>query len=87
LQSENPTERAKKMTFKLYTCFSFLIALPLAFVCSDTKAEVITPGQIKEIDSIFADWDRTDTPGCALSVMRDSRIIYKRAYGMANLEG
>ena len=38
------------------------------------------------VDRIFAAWDRTDSPGCALGVYRDGRIAYARGYGMANLE-
>jgi CubicO group peptidase (beta-lactamase class C family) len=37
-------------------------------------------------DRIFAQWDRTDSPGCAVGVFRDGRIAYARGYGMANLE-
>ncbi|MBK7596936.1 MAG: beta-lactamase family protein [Gemmatimonadetes bacterium] len=37
------------------------------------------------IDSIFARYDHTNTPGCALGVFRDDRIVYARGYGMADL--
>jgi CubicO group peptidase (beta-lactamase class C family) len=39
-----------------------------------------------EIDAIFAEWDRDDSPGCALAVVRDGEIVYSRGYGMSNLE-
>ena len=38
------------------------------------------------VDRIFAQWDRTDSPGCALGVFQNGRIEYARGYGMANLE-
>lgn len=38
------------------------------------------------VDQLFAAWDRPDSPGCALGVIRDGRLIYARGYGMANLE-
>jgi CubicO group peptidase (beta-lactamase class C family) len=38
------------------------------------------------VDRIFAQWDRTDSPGCALGVYQNGRIEYARGYGMANLE-
>jgi CubicO group peptidase (beta-lactamase class C family) len=38
------------------------------------------------IDELFREYDRSDTPGCALGVYRDGRIEYARGYGMANLE-
>lgn len=42
--------------------------------------------QVTRIDSIFAKWDRRDSPGCALSVSRDSDILFQKGYGMSNLE-
>ena len=38
------------------------------------------------VDKLFAQFDRKDSPGCALSVARDGKIIYQRGYGMADLE-
>jgi len=39
-----------------------------------------------KVDKIFAQWDTTTTPGCALAVVKDGQIIYERGYGMAKLE-
>ena len=39
-----------------------------------------------KVDQLFAEWNRSDTPGAALAVTRDGEIIYKQGYGMANLE-
>ena len=38
------------------------------------------------VDRIFAEWDRTDSPGCAVGAVRDNRFVYQRGYGMANLD-
>ncbi len=40
----------------------------------------------KKVDAIFTEYDKTNIPGCALAIMKDGKIIYKRAYGMSNLE-
>ena len=40
----------------------------------------------RRVDSVFARYDRTSSPGCALGIYRDGRIVYTRGYGMANLE-
>src|SRR6187397_768779 len=37
-------------------------------------------------DSVFARFDRTDSPGCALGVYQDGKILYARGYGMESLE-
>jgi CubicO group peptidase (beta-lactamase class C family) len=39
-----------------------------------------------KVDKIFARWDSGDSPGCALAVIKDAHIIYKRGYGMADLD-
>jgi CubicO group peptidase (beta-lactamase class C family) len=38
------------------------------------------------VDKLFARWDRPDSPGCVLGVIKDGKLIYKKGYGMANLE-
>ena len=40
----------------------------------------------KKIDQLFVQWDKTDSPGCALAVIKDGETIYKRGYGIANLD-
>jgi CubicO group peptidase (beta-lactamase class C family) len=39
-----------------------------------------------KVDEVFARWNKTDSPGCALAVVQDGEIIYSRGYGMANLD-
>jgi len=39
-----------------------------------------------QVDTIFAAWNTTSSPGCALAVVKDGRIVYEHGYGMANLE-
>jgi CubicO group peptidase (beta-lactamase class C family) len=37
-------------------------------------------------DSVFARWNSTRSPGCAVGVARDGQTLLTRGYGMANLE-
>lgn len=39
-----------------------------------------------KVDHLFTLWDKPDSPGCAVAIIKDGAIIYKRGYGMANLE-
>jgi CubicO group peptidase (beta-lactamase class C family) len=41
---------------------------------------------ISAVDAIFAPWDETGSPGCALGVVEDGEFIYERGYGFANLD-
>jgi CubicO group peptidase (beta-lactamase class C family) len=38
------------------------------------------------VDKLFSRWDRKDSPGCALGIIRDGEFVYRRGYGMADLE-
>jgi len=39
-----------------------------------------------KVDKIFERFDKTSSPGCSVGVLRDGQIVYKHAYGMANLD-
>ena len=45
----------------------------------------LPPDLTRQVDKVFEKWNRTDSPGCALGVYKDGQIVYKRGYGMANL--
>lgn len=38
------------------------------------------------VDSLFANWNKTDSPGCVCAVMQDGKIAYAKAFGMEDLE-
>jgi len=38
------------------------------------------------VDKLFAAWSKQDSPGCALAVIHNGKIVHKRGYGMADLE-
>ncbi|MGZ8846530.1 MAG: serine hydrolase [Pyrinomonadaceae bacterium] len=40
----------------------------------------------KKVDQLFAAWDKPDSPGASIAVIKDGAVIYKRGYGSANLE-
>ena len=40
----------------------------------------------KKVDAFLSQWDKKDMPGCAVGVVRDGRLVYKRGFGMANLD-
>ncbi len=49
---------------------------------SPTPAESVTA----KVDKLFAQWDKPDSPGCALGIIKDGKLIYTHGYGMANLD-
>jgi len=40
----------------------------------------------ERVDLLFKQWDTPTSPGCVLAVIKDGEFIYKRSYGMADLE-
>ena len=39
-----------------------------------------------KVDELFTDWNKIDSPGCAIAIIKDGEVIHSRGYGMANLE-
>jgi CubicO group peptidase (beta-lactamase class C family) len=65
--------------------WSYLL-LAVCVTCLAPAAAFAADPPAAAIDKILATWDKPDTPGAALAVVRDGTIIYSRGYGMANLE-
>jgi CubicO group peptidase (beta-lactamase class C family) len=65
----------------------FLTAVVAAVSFSALRAEAQPSDALSlRVDKVFAQWDRKDSPGCAVSVVRDGKVAYTRGYGMADLE-
>ena len=63
-----------------------LLTLPLLVASpSLAQAQTLSPAQTAQVDKIFAQWNRSGSPGCALGVYQDGHILYSHGYGMANL--
>ena len=58
----------------------------LAAACLSFAAQASgsTPGQ--RLDAVFADYNHSDSPGCAVGVYRNGDVLEARGYGMADLE-
>jgi CubicO group peptidase (beta-lactamase class C family) len=63
--------------------FCFLLFLSN---CSINNSPDAGDDRFSRVDKIFAAWDRSDSPGCALGIIHNGQFIYKRGYGIANLE-
>jgi CubicO group peptidase (beta-lactamase class C family) len=38
-----------------------------------------------QVDKLFQQWDKPNSPGCAVALMNGGKIVYERGYGMADL--
>jgi CubicO group peptidase (beta-lactamase class C family) len=67
--------------------WSLLAAGGLALsICGAASANGLGDKTTAAVDEVFADLAKPGSPGCALGVYRDGKIIYARGYGLANLE-
>jgi CubicO group peptidase (beta-lactamase class C family) len=71
-----------RVRFSFALAAACLLAAPLAFAAD----AAVPPTKEARVDALFAEADRSDTPGCALGIFQDGRIAYSKGYGMANLE-
>ena len=70
------------------TCRSALSTL-LAFASAASSSEaqdVNVDDRARRVDSAFAEWNKAGSPGLALAVVRDGRVLLERGYGLASVE-
>src|SRR5688572_30604534 len=64
------------------TTLTFILCFALLFSCEDKSADRTS----QKIDRLFRYWDNPNSPGAAIAVIKDGQIVFKKGYGMANLE-
>ncbi len=60
--------------------FAGSFAAPASFARQDS------PDLQRKVDQVFAAYDKPNSPGCALGVVRDGEFVYKKGYGEGSLE-
>jgi CubicO group peptidase (beta-lactamase class C family) len=73
---------------RLRACRPVLLAATLLILATPlaTAARAEPPQLSARIDELFADVARSDSPGAAVAVIQNGRILYENAFGMADLE-
>ena len=64
----------------------FSILIFIEFLLAGSCASSRTASTAARVDSLFAPWNRPDSPGCGIGVSRNGEVIYEHGYGMASLE-
>ncbi len=82
---------SKKLTILLIGLF-----LVTGLVAQMANKKVKTPPELtqpflskisrEKVDKLFSRWDKKNSPGAAVAIVKDGAIVYKNAYGFANLE-
>jgi CubicO group peptidase (beta-lactamase class C family) len=61
---------------------TLMLAGPARLVPAQAPAELLR----QRADSLFGRYDRCRCPGAAVGVVQDGRVLFRRGYGLANLE-
>ena len=64
----------------------FVVMMTLVVPMKPVLSQSLPICAIQKIDSLFVDWNSTNSPGCAVGIVRGDSLIYARGFGMANLE-
>ena len=63
-----------------------LTTLLLVFLCSISFAQKKTDSLTAKMDAIFEKYNTKTTPGLAAGIVRNGKVIFKKGYGLANME-
>jgi CubicO group peptidase (beta-lactamase class C family) len=68
-----------------------MLSFGLSLVCSlvsfaQSSVQTGSKSINDQVDALFKRWNKPDSPGCVLGVVKDGELIHKRGYGMADLE-
>ena len=55
-------------------------------ICLFATRCAVRPHAHEKVDQLFAQWDKPDSPGAAIVIVKDGAVVYERGYGCANLE-
>ena len=62
------------------------LAVLTALAIPALRAQDASPDLTARTDALFTRWDRADSPGCAVAVVRDGALAYSAGFGSALLE-
>ncbi len=68
---------------KIFLLFTLIESQSFAQTIRKGKSEVYQ----QKLDSIFNSWNREDAPGGAVAIISKGKVIYKKGFGMADVNG
>ena len=74
------------MTRQRHVGAVLLAALVCVFLIAAVSARAPQRPWAAQIDAVFQPWHGKSSPGCAVGVYKDGRLVFDRGYGMADLE-
>src|SRR5262245_28889190 len=81
---EKPHKKEVEMR-RIMAPFGLFLVCSLASL-AQSPVRTASKSSNDQVDALFKQWNKSDSPGCVLGVIKDGELIYKRGYGMADLE-
>lgn len=88
--------RCKLSRLSLFISFCLLLTVSIPakgfsseifeFITDFNPQDSVQGVAVQKIDSLFANYDNINTPGCAVSVFKDAETLFNGFYGSANLD-
>jgi len=47
---------------------------------------IVIIAQSSQVDSLFTPWSKSNSPGVAVLVMKDGKVLHRKGYGLANIQ-
>jgi CubicO group peptidase (beta-lactamase class C family) len=75
---------------KIIVAFLLMVGLTATDILGQqnmtAKIQLSDEEAARKVDEFLAQWDKTEMPGGAVGVIKDGKLVYKRGFGMANLD-
>ncbi len=55
-------------------------------IVATALSQSLPDSTISKINKLFSLWDKKNSPGCAVAIVRNDSVLFAKGYGMANLE-
>jgi CubicO group peptidase (beta-lactamase class C family) len=72
------------MSIRVFVLSLLLLIIPFHLIAADTAVDL--EESRTRVDRLFAKWDAVDSPGAAVLVQLHGEDVYRKCFGMANLE-
>jgi CubicO group peptidase (beta-lactamase class C family) len=67
-------------------CFLLPAAGVVLYLVDPTVFQTRGASPSARVDKLFAQWNKSDSPGCSVAISQNGVPLYERGYGMANVE-
>jgi CubicO group peptidase (beta-lactamase class C family) len=75
---------------KIIATLLFIIGFTVANILGQQSMTAKLPPSddetAKKVDAFLSQWDKNDMPGGSVGVVKVGKLVYKRGFGMANLD-